>query len=459
MEPMSSEVQERRWREIEAVPSEPERTLSPWQRFVRSPWTWITLGMTLVFAGCLWDMYAMVHPDQEVPGGVQYGINHDALWLATKYALPTVIFWIIVFGSLGKQYNPLGWWRGHLVRYLALGWGACVSTWLSIYANTWAAAHLAIRGDGDPASGPRAAIYVAPFVEESTKASVLFLIAILVSYRIVNKIGGIALAGLSAAGFAFTENIIYYGRVAVMAQHVPGVGTPTEVVQQLAMLRGLLLAFGHPLFTMMTGIGIVVGLRHRSRIVRVLAPLVGFLSAAMLHMIFNTMASGGGGEGSQKMMYFIALATIVLPATIYTLTQLLMTGRVVRNRLTDYVRMGWLRDYDPVQFGKLRHRWRQLILALSYGWSAFTATWRMQRAMTEIAYLRDSMVRGIVDYQALGRERELLHTIRDLRGIAVDNTAGRKIRIPFRRPKPVDAGWAPPSHPGPGGVGGYYPAP
>ena len=42
--------------------------------------------------------------------------------------------------------------------------------------------------------------------------------------------------------------------------------------------------FGHPLFTAMTGIGLAVALRSKSKIVRIVAPLAGFCAAAFLHM-------------------------------------------------------------------------------------------------------------------------------------------------------------------------------
>ena len=95
---------------------------------------------------------------------------------------------------------------------MTFGWGCCVATFVSAQINTWAAGHLSIIGDGDPATGARAAIYVAPFVEEAAKATVLFWLAILMRYQWVSRLTGIVLAGLSGAAFAFNENILYYGR-------------------------------------------------------------------------------------------------------------------------------------------------------------------------------------------------------------------------------------------------------
>ena len=49
-------------------------------------------------------------------------------------------------------------------------------------------------------------IFVAPFVEEASKTTVLFWLAILLRYQWVSRLSGIVLAGLSGAAFAFTEN-------------------------------------------------------------------------------------------------------------------------------------------------------------------------------------------------------------------------------------------------------------
>src|SRR5699024_4826502 len=67
--------------------------------------------------------------------------------------------------------------------------------------------------------------------------------------------------------------------------------TPGEALQQIFLIRGVFSFFAHPLFTIMTAIGLTIGLRSRSKTVRVLAPLAGFLGAALLHMAWNGLSS------------------------------------------------------------------------------------------------------------------------------------------------------------------------
>ncbi len=184
------------------------------------------------------------------------------------------------------RFRPQRLW----IWFMTLGWGACVATFVAAQVNSWAAGHLSILGDGDPASAARAAIYVAPWVEEACKGTVLFWLAILIRYQFVSRISGVVLAGLSGAGFAFVENILYYGRAYHYASQNIGVN-PDQVLQQLFVLRGVKTFFGHPLFTSMTGIGLAIGIRSKSKVVRIVAPLAGYCAAAFLHMSFNTTAS------------------------------------------------------------------------------------------------------------------------------------------------------------------------
>lgn len=422
------------------------------QRVLRSPWTWVTVVMALVYVAALVSQYVMMTQDIEVTGGVIPGLNRTAIRDAAWLAAPTLAFWTVVF-IWTDRYRP----QRLLVWFLTLGWGAAVATWLSLHINTWAAQHLAVAGNGDPAASARAAIFVAPFVEEAAKATVLFWIAILVRYRIVSKISAIVMAGLSAAGFAFTENIIYYARVIVYSSQTIDVGDAEAALTEIVWLRGFWTSFGHPLFTMLTGIGLAVALRTRSKVVRVLAPLVGFGAAAFLHMVFNSQASLAG-EAQRLLIYFVVALPMVLSGVVYVARQVGREGRLIRERLADYTRMGWLPASDPVVFARQRTRWWAALVALTRGWTVFLATLRLQRALTELAYLRDAEVRGIVDDAARHRAKELLAEAASLRGLAIDDPRGLKPILPrFRRP--ALQAYPPPSHPGPAGLGGNWPAP
>ena len=417
-----------RERRANGLPVEPEDPQQQWaKRLLASPWLWVALGATLIYAACLLWMYQTSVQETPVEGGTIPGLNASAIKRSAQLAAPTLLAWVVVFVVVDRlrPMRPVLWW-------LALGWGACVSTASSMVINTWAGQEMAIVGPGDPATGARTAVFVAPFVEEATKATILFFIAFALRNRIVTRLQAVALAGLSGAGFAFTENILYYARAIVYSSMTIEAGDPEAALAEIVLLRGLKTAFGHPLFTVLAGIALVIALRSASKVVRILAPLAGFLLAALAHMVFNFLASTGMDPNYMALIGWI----MVLGLVVHLIRQALAEGRRIGDRLTDYVAMGWLPAGAVRAFGRQRTRWHSLFNAVSHGWRPLLATLRLQRSMTELAHLRDSQVRGLVDAAGHGRERELLDRAAELWPIAVTDPATQKFHLP-KLPNPV----------------------
>src|SRR5689334_9697137 len=97
------------------------------------------------------------------------------------------------------------------LKYLvfALCWGAFIATLAAIFINTRAADLLHETTSG----GSRAAVFVAPPVEEFAKGSVILLLALVRKKEFDGIIDGLVYAGMVGIGFAFTENILYFGRI------------------------------------------------------------------------------------------------------------------------------------------------------------------------------------------------------------------------------------------------------
>ena len=130
-------------------------------------------------------------------------------------------------------------------------WGACVAALTALLINSSAvliADEVLGQGSGDVLG----AAVIAPIVEEAVKGA--FVVGLLLFRRreFDGIVDGIVYAGLVAAGFAFTENILYMGRA--FAESGGLVGQAGGVLAVL-ILRGVLSPFAHPLFTSMTGIG------------------------------------------------------------------------------------------------------------------------------------------------------------------------------------------------------------
>lgn len=401
-----------------------------YQRVLKSWWTWGSIILFAFYALCLYIEYVSVTAPRKYQGGTIPGISHDAIVWATKLALPTLLVWTMIF-LLADRLKPM-----RLLLWLyALGWGASFGTLASMYLNTWAAANMAIEGNNDPSVAARSAIYSAPFVEEAMKGSILFLIAILVRYRIVSRLSGIVMGGLSGIGFAFVENILYYSRTITYAASAKDAGDMQSALQQIVILRGFWTSFGHPLFTSFTGIGLVIAIRTKSKIVRVLAPLLGYLVAAACHMTFNATATLFDFSTQIRLYFFVGIP-ILLAMCYFGVRELLWRRKLIRERLFDYVLFGWLPQEWPSLVAKVNIRLRTVVLASSRGWKCLVSTWRLHQNLTELAFLRDSITRGVVDDIGNNRELELLGRIEADAKVGIVDPNGLKFiwpRINFRR--------------------------
>lgn len=482
----------------------------PWRekradRIRFSPVPYLSVALLIGYALCLVWMYRTLVPDRELENGVIPGLGTEAIVKANSYAIITAVVMSLVL-ILADRFRTQSFLPRLGVWLLTFGWGACAATGFSLWLNTWMGQHLGIMGEGDPATGARAAVFVAPFVEEFAKATVVFWIAILARYRWVSPLGGISLAGLSAIGFAYTENIIYYARIYRAAAQAPGI-TPEDAMTQLFVIRGIASCFAHPLFTVMTVFGLVLAVRTRSRMVRVIAPVAGFLGAALLHMAWNGFSST---LPNPYPLYWLLALPMFFFVVMFTIRQVRKQSRLVHARLGDYVLAGWFADEDrtvisspvrrlglvwasihqhpvtaflgplvlvvspPLLIGVWVFDWKPavefLIVALSVVMAAvvlvmpspWRRTLRWINLGTELAYLRDAMTRGLVDEAGRSREGEIFAELEQLRA---DGVEPRPRRVTYawtwvreavndwrsrRRPattgqhSAVDPSWAPP---------------
>lgn len=427
---MSTHNVERRARALSGLPRPVDRSAPWWRRnIVRNPSFWMAVVAALVYAACLVWTYRLegaslrgeieaVTQQLGSPTVLTWSQFGEAVQGSARWASLTLAGWVVVF-VLVDRLRPTTW----TTKFVALGWGGAIATLVSLYLNTWLSSLINIQGAGDPTSAARAAIFVAPFVEEAAKATVLFLLAIFVRYRIVSVLQTVTLAGLSAAGFAFTENILYYTRPFIYASKIVGIDAEAARMEYVVS-RGLQTSFGHPLFTIMTALGLAVALTNRSKLVRIVAPLAGFLFAVSGHMLFNGMASAGAPTVALAVSGWLAVATLTLSLA----RRYLAERRLIAARLDDYVHTGWLYPRDPIVFSNTRLRFKLAFAALLRGYRVFGDTLALQRCLSELAYLRASMTRGLVDAAGEERAKELLYEIRSLRLIALYEPEGLRIK-------------------------------
>lgn len=289
----------------------------------------------------------------------------------------------------------------------ALCWGAFIATLAAIFINTGAANLMGETRGG----GSRSAVFVAPPVEEFAKGSVIVLLALVRRKEFDGIIDGLVYAGMVGVGFAFTENILYYGRIFNELSQESGSDAGLRGTIVLFFFRGGISPFAHPLFTSFTAIGIGVAVRHRSTAVRFLAPVVGYLGAVLAHGLWNGGASWAGGGGFIG-VYLFLMVPVFIGMVVFALVMRSREGQMIASRLYDYVRFGWLVPQDVPLIATLRGRKALRQNARRYGVQAEAAAKAFQQNATELAYLRDKIVRQVIGPEALATEKKLLDELR-----------------------------------------------
>jgi hypothetical protein len=209
-------------------------------------------------------------------------------------------------------------------------------------------------------------------------------------------------AGVVAAGFAFTENIQYLG----MAYSDGGQAALTGTF----IARCLFTPFAHPMFTVLTGIGIGIAATTRNRGLKVFAPIAGYLLAAMSHAVWN-LAAVTGGAGMIG-VYVVVEVPIFIAFVALVLWARRREGRLIGRHLSEYADAGWLSPSEVHMLSTMSGRRSARVWARTSGGRPMLRSMRrFQDSASELALLRARMHHSAADARALETERDLLQTI------------------------------------------------
>ncbi|MGW9477510.1 PrsW family intramembrane metalloprotease [Saccharomonospora azurea] len=302
---------------------------------------------------------------------------------------------------------------------LTFAWGACVATLTALLVNDTAQA----LGDlllGSGQGGKVSALVSAPLVEEAVKAVPVIALMWRRSHEFDGVVDGIVYAGLSAAGFAFTENVYYFGRAFV--DYGFGDGLSAGVVAAF-LLRGLLSPFAHPLFTVLIGIGVGLVVHSRRRGRKFGVPFAAYVGAVLLHALWNASATLGGSDVFLN-VYFLIMVPIFTAVVLIMMWQRRREQRIIAATLPGMADAGWIARSEIPLLADLRQRkkWRRQARAES-GRAAAKAVGAYQSAVTELAFARrwegsPASEQMRTDYLSM-RQASLLAVLKETRAEAV----------------------------------------
>ncbi len=288
-------------------------------------------------------------------------------------------------------------------RYLlaAFLWGAVVAAGVAAVFNTGAI--LVFESATDRSSALlTTAVLVAPPVEESLKGVFVLLVWRLRRQEFDGITDGIVYAGVTAAGFAFTENIQY-----LATAYTEGGGA---MLAATFVARGLLAPFAHPMFTVLTGVGIGVAATTRSRTIRVLAPVLGLALAVLAHAAWNLTAIAGPRG------FLVGYLVVGVPVFVAFVGLLVWArrreARLLGAHLTPYAEVGWLAPSEVAMLASMRERHDARTWARAVGGPRALASMRtFQDTASELALLRARMTHGAAGAGAADTERRLLDVL------------------------------------------------
>jgi RsiW-degrading membrane proteinase PrsW (M82 family) len=310
----------------------------------------------------------------------------------------------------------------------AFTWGSCAAALVALTANSFAVHWIAVATADPDSADTLGATVVAPVVEECAKAAAILLVFLFRRRHFTGIVDGVVIAGFTATGFAFTENILYLGNAFGEDQTFgPGLGAVTAGT---FFVRVIMSPFAHPLFTVLTGIGFgLVALaparrdRNRTwvRIRRIVLPLLGLLLAMGMHALWNGSASFG------PLAFYGVYGLFMVPAFAFLTWLAIWTRqrelRTVGAELPAYAAAGWLDPAEPLALSSLRARsLAQGHAARTHGPGAARVVAEYEEAATALAFLRHRARRGAATPGAAAeftaRERELLHRLWERKRIA-----------------------------------------
>ncbi|MDM7989401.1 PrsW family intramembrane metalloprotease [Arthrobacter sp. zg-Y877] len=294
-------------------------------------------------------------------------------------------------------------------------WGAGVSVAAALLVGpyvTLALLQVVPAGTADLV-GP---VVQAPVVEETAKGLGILLL-LLVRRRIFDgPVDGIVFAAAVAAGFAFTENILYFGSALLAAG--------PDTVYQLGftfILRGLLSPFAHVLFTACTGLALGLASRRAGNAWILPAFVIGLIPAILGHMLWN--AGPALLFGDFFLFYFVLQVPFFAAAVTGVWLLRRAEQRLTRRRLAEYASAGW---FTPAEVGMLSTGAGR---RQAMGWARASGVAPVMkefiRRATRLALTRQQIAAGRDVAANLETERDLLGEITAIR---TGMLAGQQLR-------------------------------
>lgn len=220
----------------------------------------------------------------------------------------------------------------------------------------------------------------APIIEESAKGLALLLFLAFAYREFDDVLDGIVYGAMIGFGFAFTENILY----SVSGVAETGIATGVAIL----FLRSVIFGVNHAFFTGVTGAGAGAARLVRSRSVRLVLLIAGWLLAIAFHSVHNvgTTLAADTNLVSLGISFLFDWGGVALLLVLIALVWR-KERQWIAEELYDEVPGGLLTIEQYTSISTTTGRQRMLARALRQdGWAAYRRLGRTYALLTELAF-------------------------------------------------------------------------
>lgn len=261
-------------------------------------------------------------------------------------------------------------------------WGGAVSVFVALVIGVIAEVILESSGASAGTLDFYGAVIQAPIVEEIAKGFGVLLIFLVARKHFDGPVDGIVYGATVAAGFAFTENILYFGAEL-------GGGAGSSVVG-VFIIRGLMSPFAHVMFTLCTGLAIGLAARRRGKSAGVLAFFIGLVPAIALHALWNGATFVVGDDF--LIYYVVVQVPLFIGAIILVAAMRRHEAKLTKVRLDEYAAAGWFNSDETTALATPRGRSQAIAWARRHGLGPVMRGYITDA--TRLAFIRQRLIIG-----------------------------------------------------------------
>ncbi|MBG6214697.1 MAG: PrsW family intramembrane metalloprotease [Cryobacterium sp.] len=269
----------------------------------------------------------------------------------------------------------------------ALLWGAGISIVTALVFDLGVQITIAASAGSLTGSDFASAVIQAPIVEEVAKGFGVLVLFWAVRRHFDGPLDGVVYAATIAAGFAFSENIQYFG-LAMTEGNAQSLGITF-------LLRGVFSPFAHVTFTICTGLALGLAARRSATKSGVVGYfLLGLMPAIALHALWNGSTFVLTGDASVLFYYVIVQVPLFVAAVLIVVFLRRQEARITLRRLHEYSQAGWFTPAEVSMLGTGAGRRQALAWGRHQERPKKLATRHFIADATRLAFVRDRLVRG-----------------------------------------------------------------